>query len=147
MPTKIWIPLVLILGGVGWLAFSNLSKANYFYKVNELPPAGDAIYDYNLRVKGRIVIGSIVKKPTPITFTIHEPDEFGKEFNLDVRYVGTEPLPDLFKDRAEAVVDGKMGADGVFEATMLQAKCASKYEAQSPEASEGQAETIKSDAY
>ncbi|MDJ0836070.1 MAG: cytochrome c maturation protein CcmE [Acidobacteriota bacterium] len=139
MPAKVWVPLVMIIGGVCWLAFSNLSKANYFYKVNELPAMGDAVYQNNLRVKGRIVPGTIVKEPKPILFTIHEED-----VELKVRYVGTEPLPDLFKDRAEAVVDGKMAADGVFEATHLQAKCASKYEAKAPDASEGQAETIKS---
>ena len=30
---------------------------------------------------------------------------------------------------AQALADGKMGADGVFRATKIQAKCASKYEA------------------
>ena len=30
---------------------------------------------------------------------------------------------------AQALADGKLGADGVFHATKIQAKCASKYEA------------------
>ena len=44
-------------------------------------------------------------------------------------YDGIEPLPDTFRDGAQAVADGKMGSDGVFHAAKIQAKCASKYEA------------------
>jgi len=134
MSYKIIVPLIFIVVGISWLAFSNLSNANYFYPVNELPEMGDKLYEHGLRVKGRIVAGSIRKDPKPIRFTIKE-----EEAELEVRYVGEEPLPDLFKDRAEAVVDGKMAADGVFEAEHLQAKCSSKYESLPPEASEGQA--------
>ena len=32
-------------------------------------------------------------------------------------------------DGAQALADGKMGTDGVFQASKIQAKCASKYEA------------------
>ena len=74
-----------------------------------------------------MVIGSI-EKGKPTAFTIAE-----NEKELKVLYVGEEPLPDMFKDRAEAVVEGTMRGDGVFEAVHLQAKCASKYEAMPPE--------------
>jgi cytochrome c-type biogenesis protein CcmE len=47
---------------------------------------------------------------------------------MRVNYVGSQPVPDTFKDRADAVVEGKVLADGTFEADHLQAKCASKYE-------------------
>jgi len=46
-----------------------------------------------------------------------------------VAYTGSEPLPDTFRDGAQALADGKMGRDGVFHASKIQAKCASKYEA------------------
>ena len=48
---------------------------------------------------------------------------------LNVRYDGIEPLPDTFRDGAQALAEGKMGPDGVFHAAKIQAKCASKYEA------------------
>ena len=132
MKPKVLLPLALIIGGISWLAFSNLSKANYFYDVDQLPELGDKVYQKNLRIKGRIVAGSIQAKAKPVVFTIAETGQ-----PLTVRYVGEEPLPDLFKDHAEAVVEGKMAADGVFEANHLQAKCASKYEAMAPEMTEG----------
>jgi cytochrome c-type biogenesis protein CcmE len=47
---------------------------------------------------------------------------------LKVAYSGSDPLPDSFRDGAEALADGKMGTDGTFHANKIQAKCASKYE-------------------
>lgn len=126
MKVKILIPLLMIFGAIGWLVTANLKDANYFYKANELAELGDRVYTMNLRVKGRIVPGSIKSKVNerPVIFTIHEEDA-----EVVVHYIGEEPLPDMFKDRAEAVVDGTMRRDGVFVAEHLQAKCASKYEA------------------
>jgi Cytochrome c-type biogenesis protein CcmE len=48
---------------------------------------------------------------------------------MKVVYSGMEPLPDTFRDGAQALADGKLGPDGVFQASKIQAKCASKYEA------------------
>ena len=50
------------------------------------------------------------------------------DLKLPVVYIGTEPLPDTFRDGSQALADGKMRADGVFQAKQIQAKCASKYE-------------------
>ena len=36
--------------------------------------------------------------------------------------------PDTFTDGVDVVVEGRMGADGTFQATTLLAKCASRYE-------------------
>jgi hypothetical protein len=44
-----------------------------------------------------------------------------------------DPLPDTFRDGAQALADGEMGRDGVFHASKIQAKCASKYEAKPTE--------------
>jgi cytochrome c-type biogenesis protein CcmE len=46
---------------------------------------------------------------------------------LTVNYKGSEPPPDTFKDDSQALAMGTYGRDGVFHATVLQAKCASKY--------------------
>jgi cytochrome c-type biogenesis protein CcmE len=44
-----------------------------------------------------------------------------------VTYKGSEPPPDTFKDNSQALAEGSYGRDGVFHASVLQAKCASKY--------------------
>jgi cytochrome c-type biogenesis protein CcmE len=46
---------------------------------------------------------------------------------LPVVYEGRDPLPDTFRDGAQALADGKLGPDNVFHAQEIQAKCASKY--------------------
>ena len=49
--------------------------------------------------------------------------------SIPVTYVGTDTLPDTFKDGAQAIVDGDYLANGEFRADKIQAKCASKYQA------------------
>ena len=49
--------------------------------------------------------------------------------SIPVTYVGTDTLPDTFKDGAQAIVDGDYLASGEFRAEKIQAKCASKYQA------------------
>ena len=51
----------------------------------------------------------------------------GKSTLLRVVYTGSGPPPDTFKDDSQALAVGTYGHDGVFHATQLQAKCASKY--------------------
>lgn len=135
MPKKVLLPLILMVAAIGWVATTNLSKANYFYNVHELPEMGDPIFKKGLKVKGRILAGSIEKENKPVKFIIQEEDK-----HMKVHYIGEEPLPDMFKDHAETVVEGKMRTDGVFEAVHVQAKCASKYEAMAPDVAAGQAE-------
>ena len=57
---------------------------------------------------------------------------------LKVAYTGSEPLPDTFKDGAQALADGKLDRDQVFHAAKIQAKCASKYEAKPGQLAPGQ---------
>ena len=45
---------------------------------------------------------------------------------VKVVYVG--PKPDLLRDQAQAIMTGKIGADGVFHADELLLKCPTKYE-------------------
>ena len=49
--------------------------------------------------------------------------------SIPVTYVGTETLPDTFKDGAQAIVEGDYNPNGMFRADKVQAKCASKYQA------------------
>ena len=61
-----------------------------------------------------------MKRGSAVTFTLHQDAQV-----LNVVYTGTDPLPDTFKDNAQALADGRLGPDGVFEAKKIQAKCAS----------------------
>jgi cytochrome c-type biogenesis protein CcmE len=45
--------------------------------------------------------------------------------------------PDLLRNEAQAIMTGKIGSDGVFQANELLLKCPTKYEQAVPEQSEG----------
>ena len=121
---------VIIIAAVGMLASSGFEEGRAYYRtVEELREAGRAAEGLRLRVAGTVVPGSIARREGEVTFDIQENNEI-----LSVRYVGRDPLPDTLVDRASAVAEGYLGADGVFEASHVQAKCASKYEAEYGEA-------------
>lgn len=120
---KFVIATVIVLGTVIWLAISGASQAkSYYVTINELQAMGKKAYTRNLRVAGNVVPGSIERSGPNADFTLVE---LGK--TLRVTYQGAEPPPDTFKDDAQALAIGTYGRDGVFHATQLQAKCASKY--------------------
>ena len=117
--------IVVIVGTLAWLAVGGVSQTKTYYKtVQEVREMGGAALDRRLRVAGDVEAGSIVRTGREVAFTLEQ-----ERLRLNVIYVGTEPLPDTFRDEAQALADGRMGADGVFRATKIQAKCASKYEA------------------
>jgi cytochrome c-type biogenesis protein CcmE len=68
----------------------------------------------------------------------------GEGKSLPVSYVGNDPLPDTFVDKAQALVEGRPAADGRFIAEVVQAKCASKYEAAPGGTATSSTETQKS---
>jgi cytochrome c-type biogenesis protein CcmE len=122
-PLKIVIASIVILATVGYLAFTGVrDNKSYYVTIGELQGMGDKAYVRHLRVAGNVAPGSIERAGTNATFTLLEQ---GK--TLRVAYRGSEPPPDTFKDDAQALAIGTYGHDGVFHATQLQAKCASKY--------------------
>ena len=113
--------IVLTLTFLGYSGYQE-SKA-YYQTVSELYASKDVAYDRRLKVAGDVVPGSIVREGKAIKFVISQESQ-----SLPVVYVGTDAPPDTFVDRAQAVVEGNYGRDGVFTANKMQAKCASKYE-------------------
>jgi len=120
---KIIAAAVLILGTVGWLAYTGVRDTkSYYCTISELNAMGKKAYTRNLRVAGNVQPGSIQRSGTNARFVLLE-----EGHTLQVNYQGAEPPPDTFKDDAQALAVGTYGRDGVFHATQLQAKCASKY--------------------
>jgi cytochrome c-type biogenesis protein CcmE len=122
-PIKIIVATLLILGTVGWLSYSGVDKTKeYYVTISELNSMGNKAYTRHLRVAGNVAPGSIQRVGTNAQFNLVEQGR-----TLKVEYQGAEPPPDTFKDDAQALAVGTYGRDGVFHATQLQAKCASKY--------------------
>ncbi|GAC1366361.1 MAG: hypothetical protein NVSMB3_15090 [Acidobacteriaceae bacterium] len=122
-PTRIIVATLVILATVAWLAFTGVRDTkSYYVTISELQAMGNKAYVRHLRVAGNVAPGSIHHVGTSATFELLEQGR-----TLQVNYQGTEPPPDTFKDNAQALAVGTYGHDGVFHATQLQAKCASKY--------------------
>lgn len=125
---KFGLITVVIVGALAWLAVDGIGEsATYYVTIDELH-ALDARPE-RIRVGGDVVPGSIVKSGDRVEFVIQQVEEGAEPKTLNVVYTGQDPLPDTFRDRAQALCDGKLRADGAFEANKIQAKCASKYEA------------------
>ncbi len=117
--------IAAIVGSLVWLAVGGVKETKAYYKtIPELEQMGSAQKHERLRVGGDVQPGSIVRNGAVVSFVLHQG---GK--TLNVVYSGSDPLPDTFKDNAQALADGRLGSDGVFQASKIQAKCASKYEA------------------
>ena len=122
-PLQIIVASAIVLSVVLWLTLTGISaNKSYYVTITELQGMGGKAYTRHLRVAGNVAPGSIRRSGTSAHFTLVE---LGKK--LDVAYQGDEPPPDTFKDDAQALAIGTYGRDGVFHATQLQAKCASKY--------------------
>jgi cytochrome c-type biogenesis protein CcmE len=114
---------LLVLGVIAYLAVTGVqSNKSYYVTVHELQAMGNKAYSRHLRVSGNVAPGSIRRDGTNMHFVLTEQGR-----TLDVNYTGEDPAPDTFKDNAQALAIGTLGRDGVFHATELQAKCASKY--------------------
>ena len=122
---KFVVLIVIIIGTLVWLAVGGINQTkSYYVQVAELQKMGDDAYEKRFRVAGDIEQGSIKRNGREVRFTLKQEKEL-----LNVVYNNIEPLPDTFRDGAQAVCHGKLGRDGVFQATRIEAKCASKYEA------------------
>lgn len=119
--------IVVTLIWIGYSAFQQLGA--YDQTVAELYAMADtgglAVED-QIRVTGEVLPGTIHYEPGVVRFDIKDKAE--PEKTLQIQYVSNDPLPDAFRDYAEAVVTGTYAGEGVFNGTYLQAKCASKYE-------------------
>ena len=129
---RIGIATAVIVGTVAWLALSGYSaNKSYYVTISELGGLGDKAYHSQLRVEGFVVPGSIEQNGTHVDFVLNEFESHSAKAPsgrlLKVSYKGSEPPPDTFKDDSQALAEGTYGRDGVLHASVLQAKCASKY--------------------
>ncbi|HUY81349.1 MAG TPA: cytochrome c maturation protein CcmE [Acidobacteriaceae bacterium] len=123
---RIGIAVVVVLAVISWLAITGVrSNKSYYVTIKELQAMGSKAYTRHLRVAGSVEPGSIQRAGTHVDFVLVEKTK--TKDMLHVSYTGVDPVPDTFKDNALALAIGTYGHDGVFHATQVQAKCASKY--------------------
>ncbi|MFQ5708311.1 MAG: cytochrome c maturation protein CcmE [bacterium] len=122
---KIAFSFAVVIGVLSWLLISGFDgNMQYYIKIKEVMAMGAKAETTGLRVKGKLVSGSLQKideKKLEYSFAIADEDQ-----EMKVHYHGI--LPDTFKDGAEVIVEGKLSPQGYFAAQTVLAKCPSKYE-------------------
>ena len=108
---RIGIAVAIILGTIGWLAFTGYSSnKSYYVTIAELGGMGDKAYHSQLRVEGFVQPGSIEQNGTHVTFVLNEFESHSPKAatgrTLKVIYKGSEPPPDTFKDDSQALAEG-----------------------------------------
>jgi cytochrome c-type biogenesis protein CcmE len=118
---------LIVVAALSWLGFMGFQESKaYYVTVEEYGTMKSQLHGKTLKVAGDVVEGSIDRSKPQLEFVITS----GTGKDLRVRYVGKDVIPDTFKDGSKALVEGGVAQDGVFQARHIEAKCASKYEAE-----------------
>lgn len=131
---RFMVGLVGVAAVVTYLIWTGVSETMVYYmtpvelveRVSEDP----TFHEVGVKVGGMVVQGTYARVEGELlhVFTVRDLVDESVTFVVEYR----DALPDTFSDDVEVVIEGKLRADGVFEATTLLTKCGSRYEA-SPE--------------
>jgi cytochrome c-type biogenesis protein CcmE len=147
---------VLIIAAIVYLIVSSTqASAQYFLTIKELYSRGNSIMGKDVRVSGAVVGDSIQYDPQTLTLKFTVADIPGDNNvieqqgglaavlhaavldtnrpRLQVVYSGVKP--DLLRNEAQAIITGKLGQDGVFNASELLLKCPTRYQDAVPQQS------------
>ena len=144
--------LLIVAAVVYLIASSTQAAAQYYLTIDELAGKGDSIRGRDLKISGAVDGETIVYDPQTLTlkFTIanvpadldqiekagglaevlHQAVSDPNASRLQVVYIGVKP--DLLRHEAQAILTGRMGDDGVFQASELLLKCPTRYEEEVP---------------
>ncbi len=115
----------LIWTGVTETMLYYLTPVELFARVAEDP----TFHQVGVKVSGRVVQGSWTRAEDELLHRFMVVDLEDESVTFPVEY--RDILPDTFNDTeiVDVVVEGRYREDGVFEATVVLAKCGSRYEA------------------
>jgi cytochrome c-type biogenesis protein CcmE len=89
--------------------------------------ADPTFHDVGVKVSGQVVAGTYARVEGELLHTFVVRDLVDESLTFPVEF--RDALPDTFSDDVEVVLEGRLRADGVFEANTLLTKCGSRYEA------------------
>jgi cytochrome c-type biogenesis protein CcmE len=125
-PWGILALVAVVLAVVAYLAFSSIGSALVYYVTpSELLDRGDAAIGETVRLGGQVKAGSISADPTDLTFVLADTQS-------EITVHSSSAPTRSFREGSGAVVEGALGADGVFEATRVIVKHDENYQAPEP---------------
>ena len=143
---------LIVVAIVYLIASTTQSTGHYFYTVEELVVHKAASVGENVRISGAVLGDTIQYNPgeLELRFTVanvpgdqDEIDAMGglaavlhhatsnpNAARLQVIHIG--PMPDLLRNEAQAIMDGRLAETGEFYADTLLLKCPTKYDDELP---------------
>lgn len=124
--------ILVVLSVAGYLVFQGISETGvYYWTVSEVLAGPKSKTDRSIRISGNVVDGTIDynQKDLVLAFTVSDSEDPTKV--IDALYNG--PAPDAFTAGVEVVLEGTYDREkNIFSATVLLAKCPSKYDSEEP---------------
>lgn len=125
-PWGIVVLVGVVIAVVGYLAFSSVGSALVYYLTpTELLARGDAAVGETVRLGGQVEVGSVSGPATDLSFVLTDGD-------ASIPVHSTVAPTRSFREGSGAEVEGRLGEDGVFEATQVIVKHDENYEAPAP---------------
>jgi cytochrome c-type biogenesis protein CcmE len=131
LPLSFVVAGIAILAAVAYLIYANTqANAVYYMTIPELKHCATCAVQ-TVRVEGVVQAGSIVRDDQAhlVNFVITDGHQ-----TLPVAYTGI--VPDIFRNGAQVVVEGRYSGQGAFQAQTLLTKCPSKFQSATPAASQ-----------
>jgi cytochrome c-type biogenesis protein CcmE len=114
---------IVIIGALSYIVYGGMRQAMVYFKTpSEVRAEETSSQDKFLRMGGMVVKGSLRADVKNLTYSFELTDGTA---SVPVFFKGIPP--DLFTEGKGAVVEGRIGADGVFQATTIMAKHAEEY--------------------
>ncbi len=125
------IGLVGVAAVVSYLVWTGVTDTMVYYltptELMAKASSDPTIHEVGVKVSGKVIPGSYEKVPGELLHRFRVQDLQDPSVTFPVEY--RDALPDTFTDDVEVVLEGRLRADGVFEATTVLTKCGSRYEA------------------
>ena len=119
---KIVVAAVVLTASVGFLAYAGMRKAQVYYLEVDTYVADAQFAGQRVRLCGTVGQEGLNVNSAALTTRFNL---LGRQGRVPVLYEGV--LPDMFKAGADVVAEGRRDEAGVFRATSILTKCASKY--------------------
>ena len=137
---RFMVGLVGVAAVVTYLIWTGVSETMVYYltpvELLERVEIDPTFHDVGVKVSGQVIPGTYHRGEGELLhiFTVKDLADETATFEVEYR----DALPDTFAEDVEVVLEGRLRADGTFEAATLLTKCGSRYEA-APEDIEGNA--------
>jgi cytochrome c-type biogenesis protein CcmE len=121
VPVRLLLVAVVALTAVAVLAFAGLSGSLVYYKTTSELVADPGLVGHRVRLGGLVVTGSVHRTAGGVAFELTDGVR-------EVPVINTGEPRGVFRDGQGAVVEGVLGADGVFRSDVLLVKHSNVYE-------------------